>query len=593
MNMRIPKKTSSLLFAIVLGLTISVIAQPRNMQVDYTYKREINVAPSDKYLNVPIHGWSSSHDYQNVLVRVSHQNESIVEFTADLANYDPDWWAFYPIESFQGKTVTIETTSMAEKEAIDMIYTSSEIPESSDMYSERYRQQVHFSPRRGWNNDPNGLIYYNNEWHLFYQHNPFGWPWGNMHWGHAVSKDLVHWEELPVAIGRPNFRHSAFSGGALVDPENRAGFRRNGIDPLIATYTRTGSGEHIALSYDNGLTFEEYEGNPVLEHSGRDPKVFWYEPGQHWVMIVYHTSQTRAITDTENVMLHQLSIFNSDDMINWEYQSGISDLFECPEIFELPVVGGNGEKKWVMYDAYGKYIVGTFDGKSFTVEQKLKRFEYGDSFYASQTFSNVPNSDGRRIQIGWNRAETPYMPFNQGMAFPTELTLKLKDGQYILTPKPVAEISKLHDKSFEMSNQVLGDTTIALPMKGEQLHIIAEFDKGAAVQFGLNINGYELSYDLLKHSFYTGKAVDHTTRGQNLIGPNEEFFPTDANLKIEVIVDRMSLEVFVNDGELYYVIAHNSVDADKNLELFARGRGQTKLLVKNLQVHSLRSIWPN
>src|SRR5690606_9784278 len=269
--------------------------------------------------------------------------------------------------------------------------------------------------------------------------------------------------------------------------------RRDGVDPLIVTYTRTGSGEHIALSYDNGRTFEEYEGNPIIKHRGRDPKVFWYEPGKHWVMIVYTTSQFRDLGLKEEALLYQQAIYTSSNLKEWEYQSGISDFFECPELFELPIEGEEGMSKWVMYDAYGKYIVGEFDGKEFKTEQSLRRFEYGDAFYASQTFSNVPSEDGRRIQIGWFRADTPYMPFNQSMTFPTELKLRKTLDGYKLTPTPIKEIEKLHSKSYKIENIVISDSSLTSSIRGDKLHIIAEFDKGSAVQFGLSINGYELS----------------------------------------------------------------------------------------------------
>ncbi|MDR8393410.1 glycoside hydrolase family 32 protein [Aliifodinibius sp. S!AR15-10] len=551
-------------FILLIFISVPVVAQNA---------REIQVDNQDRYLNFPVSGWSSDFDGEQQMMRIIHEGNVLDEFSISLANGDPDWWAFFPIEKHRGETLIIEVDNPAGKPGLDEVFADSTFPGEKEIYNERYRQQVHFSSRRGWNNDPNGLIWYNGEWHLFYQHNPYGWAWGNMHWGHAVSTDLVHWQELPDALYSPDHDHMAFSGGAVVDPENTFGFRRDGVDPLIATYTRTGSGEHLALSYDNGRTFEEYEGNPVVEHRGRDPKVFWYEPGGHWVMIVYDESHTRKLDSGDEVRLYQHSIYTSPNLTDWTYQSGVTDFFECPELFELPVHGENGTSKWVMYDADGKYVVGAFDGKKFSVEQGLRKFDYGGDFYASQTYSNVPEEDGRRIQIGWFRTETPYMPFNQSMTFPAELNLKKNADGYLLYPQPIDEIEKLHNRSFQLENETISDTTISSPIRGDQQHIIAEFDKGDATQFGINVNGYELTYDILRSKL------------------NDTFYPIEENLKLELIVDRMGIEVFVNDGELYYVEEYNSVDTEQFVNIFARGRGNPTLLVKNFEVHELSSIW--
>jgi len=576
----------SLIFSVLFTLvSLPLLAQKLSKQ--------IYIQEGDNYLNFPIVGWSDEFEGDYKVMRVIHEGKVLDEFRISLANNNPDWWAFFPVTDYQGEFLTVELDDPSGKAGLDQVFADPGFPGEDDLYKERYRQQVHFSSRRGWINDPNGLIWYNGEWHLFYQHNPYGWAWGNMHWGHAVSTDLVHWEELSDVFYTPSIRNMAFSGGAVFDPENIAGFRKDGVDPLIVSYTRTGSGEHLAMSYDNGRTFEEYEGNPVVEHRGRDPKIFWYEPGNHWVMIVYDSSHYRELAEGEEAMIYQFAIYTSDDMKEWEYQSAVSDFWECPELFELPVEGKPGETKWMMHDAYGKYLIGDFNGKEFTPEQPMRRFEYGESFYASQTFSNVPEEDGRRIQIGWFRTATPYMPFNQSMGFPVELKLKKTALGYQVTPTPVEEINKLHGRSYKLENVVINDTTITSPLRGNQLHIIAEFDKGAAVQFGLNINGYEISYDMLKSTIYSAAAEKNIYAGEQIVGPYETYFATNHNIKFEVIVDRMGIETFVNDGELYYMNEYNSVDEDHKLEVFARGRGPTKLLIKNFEVYELNSIWHN
>src|SRR5690625_3921087 len=535
------KMKSFIQVLILVCFTIPTVAQ--------NISKQIPIKEDDKYLHFPVKGWSSEEDDDHKMMRIIHNGQTLDEFSINLAKGAPDWWAFFPVTDYQGEFLTVELDDPSGKAGLDQVFADPGFPGEDDLYKERYRQQVHFSSRRGWINDPNGLLWYNGEWHLFYQHNPYGWAWGNMHWGHAVSTDLVHWKELPAALFSPDHSHMAFSGGAVVDPENTSGFRRNGIDPLIATYTRTGSGEHLALSYDNGRTFEEYEGNPVVEHNGRDPKVFWYKPGNHWVMIVWSqdSSNNREMSNGDRVREYQHSIYTSDNLKDWKYESGITSMFECPELFELPVEGEQGVSKWVVYDADGKYYIGDFNGKEFTIEQGLREFDHGGDFYASQTFSNVPEEDGRRIQIGWFQTTTPFMPFNQSMTFPTELKLIKSDNEYILAPTPVKEIQKLHNESYKVENIALDDSTFVSPIHGDQLHIIAEVDRGDAIRFGLDINGFEFMYNDFRSTL------------------NDTFYPTEGkNMKFEVIVDKMGMEVFVDDGKLYYAFEHNSVDNEQS-----------------------------
>ena len=412
---------------------------------------------------------------------------------------------------------------------------------------------------------------------MFYQHNPFGWKWGNMHWGHAESSDLLHWKEQPNALYTPSHDDMAFSGSAVIDPNNTSGFRKNGVDPLIAVFTSTGRGECLALSYDNGKTFRDYEGNPVVRHKGRDPKVFWYQPGQHWVMVVYDESHTRELSMGVKATNYEFSIYNSTDLKNWTYQSSVPDFFECPELFQLPIEGAPDVKKWVLYAADGKYKVGSFDGKKFTPEQDFRTYDNGGAFYASQTYNNIPESDGRRIQIGWARIPLENMPFNQCMTFPTELKLKKSFDGYRLCPKPVDAIKTLYKKDNVYTNILLNEEkdSLVAPANGEIIHVIAEFERGDSREFGLNINGYELTYSNLFNNF------------------NQINYPVaaDSVFKIEAIVDKAILEVFVNDGELYFVKPFHSNGAVQ-LKAFAKGvEGGRKSVLKKLEMHELKSVW--
>ena len=204
-----------------------------------------------------------------------------------------------------------------------------DIPDAAVVYHEVDRPQFHFTSRRGWLNDPNGLVWQAGTYHLFYQHNPYGWNWGNMHWGHAVSPDLVHWKELPTALYPRKFGDWCFSGSAVVDEHNTSGFQEGDQPPLVVAFTSTGRGECIAFSNDRGKTWKEYPENPVVKHPGRDPRLVWYGPGRHWVMAVYDETGGRQ----------GIAFYTSPDLKHWTFQSKIEGFFECPDLFELPVDG--------------------------------------------------------------------------------------------------------------------------------------------------------------------------------------------------------------------------------------------------------------
>ena len=466
-----------------------------------------------------------------------------------------------------------------------MVFADVKFPGQDSLYKEKLRPEVHFSSKRGWINDPNGLIFYGGQYHMFYQHNPYGWAHGNMHWGHTVSNDLVKWEQLPEAIYPFGDRDAAFSGSAVYDPKNTSGFRKNGVDPLIAVYTSTGRGECLKMSYDNGKTFIDYEGNPILKHRGRDPKVFWYEPGNHWVMVVWDQERTKKMSNGQDAIINQHLIYSSSDLKNWTYQSGVAGFFECPDLFSLPVEGKSGKDKWVMYDATGRYIIGDFDGKKFTIDQHLKKYDYGGGFfYAAQTFNNVLSN--RRIQVGWGRGVTqPNMPFNQAMFFPTELKLKNTFDGLRLCPTPIPEIATLHYNSKNFENKLIkSNEPLTAVVEEGPVHVIVEIEKGDAIPFGLNILGYEIEYNDLLGVISTNAKTKSSF----------EYIKLDTEIfKIEAIVDKNIIEVFINDGEMYYA-APFDIEKTKKIEVYVKGRsGDRKAIVKKMDVHQLKSIWDN
>ena len=270
------------------------------------------------------------------------------------------------------------------------------------------RPQFHFTARRGWLNDPNGLVVLGSRYHMYFQHNPEAPEWGNIHWGHAVSDDLLHWEELPIALAPKAENDLCFSGSAFLDTENASGLGTPENPALLVYFTSTGRGECLAYSLDGGMTFTEYEDNPVIRHRGRDPRILRYAPG-HYVIAVYDE-------------VNHIAFYRSADLKNWTFCSRIHGFYECTELFEL---GG----RWVLFGANGVYSLGSFDGEAFTPETLPRPLFEGDA-YAGQTFANC----GRRIAVFWLRDNGIFRSggFSQQMSIPVELTLK--DDRILVNP---------------------------------------------------------------------------------------------------------------------------------------------------------------
>jgi len=522
--------------------------------------REITIAK--RYLHLPVRNGAPRCNVKLVV-----DGHTAREFTIELAEGEPDFRVFADMADFAGKKVRIDVDKLPEgSKGLEAITQADQVPGAAGMYKEKHRQQFHFSSRRGWNNDSNGLVYYKGEYHLYYQHNPYGWKWGNMSWGHAVSGDLVHWKELPIAIYPHRFGDWVFSGSAIVDADNTSGFKAGDEDVIVAAYTSTGRGEAIAYSNDRGRTFTDYSGNPVVKHSGRDPKLIWYAPGKHWVMAVFDQEGKSG----------GIAFYTSTNLKDWQRTSRIDGYHECPEIFEIALDGKADSKKWVVYAADGSYAVGSFDGKVFTPDGPKQPFNRGNCFYASQTFNNIPAADGRRIQIAWGRINTPGMPFNQCMLLPVELTLRTTDAGPRLFAVPVREIARLRDKEHQWKDQAIepGKNPLA-GVKAELLDISAEIDCGQATEVGLVIRGTPVSYDVAKQAITCkGKAAPLKCPG--------------GKLSLRVLVDRDSIEIFANDGRVYMPIGAIHPDDNHTLEICAKG-GAAK--ATELTVWELRSAW--
>ncbi|GMV91538.1 MAG: hypothetical protein AMXMBFR82_13160 [Candidatus Hydrogenedentota bacterium] len=557
-----------------------------HINVDYIHQSERSdpevvrlsrtITADTRYLNLPV---KNGAPQQVVTVEVDGAVQRM--FTIELAAGKPDFWVFLELEPFRGKTVTYRTERFEYEESIgsgfDAIHASDTFPGADSLYRETYRPQFHFSSRRGWNNDPNGLVYYDGEWHLFYQHNPYGWSWGNMTWGHAVSSDLVHWTEIGDAI-HPDELGTIFSGSAVVDTHNTTGFRSGDVDPIVAAYTSAGGTnafwsegqpftQSIAYSNDRGRTWTKYEGNPVQGHirgDNRDPKVFWHEPSGQWVIVLYLEEK-------------RFGFFTSSDLKSWQLQSEIAGFYECPELFELPVDGDLDNKKWVLYGGAGDYMIGDFDGKTFTPESELIRYSNSDFFYASQTYNNVPTADGRRIQIGWGRINIPGMPFNQMMTFPVELTLHSTDDGIRMFALPVEEIEQLRSRVYQFENQpIVPGENLLKEIQGELFDLEAEFRIGDADRITLVVRNTPIIYDAANANL--------------TCGDREAPMPADDGIiRLRVLADRTSIEIFGNDGAVYLPVGVILDPGQRSLALDAVGTGA---VVESLSVYELKSAWP-
>ncbi len=487
-----------------------------------------------------------------------------------MAHNEPDLWMSMDARRFKGRKVrfSVEPSMLPGNGGLNLLYQSDQPVHHKNLYNEFLRPQFHYSQRQGWNNDPHGTIYHDGEYHLFYQHDPHNWRGANGFWGHAIGTDLIHWEELPLALyPYPIAKQHCFSGSVVVDKDNVAGFQTGPEKTMLAFFTDTGCGESICYSNDRGRTFTYYKNNPVLTHPGRDPRLIWYEPGNHWVMAVY--DDTPAIGPN-------ISFYSSKNLLDWQHHSHLPGYYECPEIYELPVLDMKGNptnvSRWVTSAADGAYATGEFDGKTFTPDNETKHRVFYGAYYAAQTFSQTP--DARRIQIAWARIDMPKMPFNQTFTFPHELTLHQTPEGIRMFAKPIKEIEMLYTKQHKITDETLTDNSpTILTTAGCLFDIAATFELNNASKVGLTFGGEEVAYDI--------KA------GRLNEAP---LMPIDGKVSIRILVDRPMLEIIGNDGRVY-ITRKRAIPGPADIPTIkAFATGATAKLIK-LQVNELKSIW--
>jgi len=517
------------------------------------------VVADRKYLHVPVRNGARVRR-----VSVAAGGTVVREFDVELADGEADWWAPLDVTAWKGQTLRVSVDRLpGGSRALAAVTTGDGLKGAEALYREPLRPQLRFSARRGWLNDPNGLVYAGGEWHLYFQHNPYGTGWGNMHWGHAVSTDLVHWQELPIALYPPRHGDWAFSGSAVVDRDNTSGWKKGDADLLVAAFTSTGRGECIVYSTDRGRTWTEYEKNPVVKHAGRDPRLLWHAPSRRWVMAVYDEADGKR----------WIAFYTSPDLKAWTSRSRIEGFYECPDLFELPVDGDPTKRKWVLTAADSDYLVGTFVGATFTPETAKLRGSPGPVFYAAQTFSDAPN--GRVIQVGWLRAPSPGMPFNQAMSVPLELRLVGTPDGPRLAWAPVKELEALRAGSRKFGPLDLGTGDDPLKgLAGELLEIRADIVPKEKAVVTLTVRGVPIVYD-------AGKA-ELTVAGQTAKVPLR-----GGRLRLTVLADRTVFEVFAADGLVYLPVAVIPKADARGVSLTAAGGAR----VESVEVSELKSVW--
>jgi sucrose-6-phosphate hydrolase SacC (GH32 family) len=539
--------------------------RPKGMLKDA--RREL--VAETRFLQIPIKNGAAKR-----LVTLLVDGEVVVRNDIELADGAADWWAPMEISAWKGKNLALVVDKLPEDSAALAAIQATDTflgPGSPDpLYAEALRGQLHFSPRRGWNNDPNGLVFFAGHYHLFFQHNPYGWGWGNMHWGHAVSRDLVHWEELGETLA-PDATGPMFSGSAVVDWKNTSGFGTEGKPALVLLYTAAGNPAVQSLAHStDGRTFTKFEGNPVIGQftpGNRDPKVFWHEPTRQWVMTLY----------VEEKGVHTIRFLTSPDLKTWTSRSTTEGFYECPDFFELPIDGDAANRKWVLLGASSEYQVGSFDGKAFTPESPKLPGHRGRGFYAAQSFSDIPASDGRRILVGWFQTETRGMPFNQSMSVPLELRLVSTAAGPRMTFTPIEELKSLRIASQRIALEVLepADPNPLADVAAELMEIRAEFEPESGCDVAFRVRGVEVVWE--------SKTEEIVVNGHRAPAPLR-----DGRQQIVLLADRTGLEVFASDGLTYVPMPVNLPADDRSASVRSIG-GPARF--HSLEIHTLGSAW--
>ena len=592
------------LLAIALGLSLTVQGAENSMVVKHL-ANEQNIILLDsvkKFLLLPVQE-NAPEGKVNIIVNNEFQLEQNINIR--LAREKVDYYVPLDLSAYQGKSVSVDVTGMPVSSLC-----WKEIKLSDTFYSsnrETYRPVYHHTPVYGWMNDPNGMFYKDGVYHLYFQYNPYGSMWGNMTWGHSTSTDLTHWTYEGTAIV-PDAWGAIFSGSCVVDKDNTAGFGKGAV---VAFYTSAKStpwgdiqSQSMAYSLDNGKTFIKYEHNPILtstERDFRDPKVFWYAPGKHWVMML--------------AVGQEMQIYSSGNLKVWKKESSFGAMqgahggvWECPDLVELPIEGTK-EKKWVLIcnlnpggpfgGSAAQYFVGSFDGKKFVNESptQTKWLDWGKDNYATVTWSNAPA--GRCIALGWMSNwqyanSVPTTQYRSANTLARDLTLYRVGGELYLKSKPSPEIKKARAEEKKIPTfEVKGNYEVASLLadnKGAYEIEMAIENKGTSkIDFSLmNEKGEKVAmyYDVVRKQF----VMDRSASG--IVGFSRDFPAVTVapvrntdQIHLRLFIDRSSVEAFGEEGE--YVMTNLVFPAEPyNRMVFSSDKGS--YIVKSMNVYRLQ-----
>ncbi|MEO9005123.1 MAG: glycoside hydrolase family 32 protein [Ginsengibacter sp.] len=487
----------------------------------------------------------------------------------------------------------------------------------------QWRPVYHFTPLKNWTNDPNGLIYIDGVYHLYNQQNPYENKWGHMSWGHAISTDLVHWKHLPLAMPEAisNRRKDTtwrYSGSAVLDQNNTSSLCKNGAC-IVAIYTAhqpdlKKESQYIAYSNDGGLHFTQYAGNPVIDlnmRDFRDPSVEWNQQLKKWLMVV-------ALP-----MEHKVQFYSSGNLKNWDLLSefgpaGLIDGgWECPSFFQLPVKGDPGKKKWVLMTSFGshyettiQYFIGDFDGKTFTNDNPVDsifRVDEGDCFYAAIPWNNVP--DDKKIFIGWLRPppQETY-PWRGQMSIPRNLSLRetahgirlfqepaslIRNNLSKLSENHVIKLKNVHVEGAEVnifkrkafrSNSYWLEADMEIKPNSVAGFKIAQKKDDA----GKLIEETEIGYDVVKHQLYVDRTHSRVGRIRgDKSRQTADVMDSNGKIKLEILFDKSSLEIFVNDGEK---VLSTHVFPGKDADWISAFSGGGSTLIKFFTIWNLSNL---
>ncbi len=554
------------LLGLFLGMT-SVVQADSSWTIRHLVSEQniVSLDVTEDYLLLPIQ--DDAPEGKICVVKDNEQKGTLMNVR--LARERVDSYVPFALSAYKGQHISIEIQGVPETA---LCWKELKLSGSFDMANkESFRPVYHHTPAYGWMNDPNGMFYKDGLYHLYFQYNPYGAVWGNMHWGHSTSTDLMHWKFEGCAIV-PDAWGAIFSGSCVVDHENTAGF---GKEAVVAFYTSAKSTpwgdiqmQSMAYSLDNGKTFTKYEGNPILtssEKDFRDPKVFWYAPGKHWVMIL--------------AVGQHMEIYSSVNLKEWKKESEFGAMqgahggvWECPDLVEIPVEGTR-EKKWVLIcnlnpggpfgGSAAQYFVGSFDGKKFVNESptQTKWMDWGKDNYATVTWSNAP--DGRCIALGWMSNwqyanNVPTRQYRSANTLARDLTLYREGQELYLKSTPSVEVKKARGKkvsipSFKVSEKHEIVNLFEEKQGAYEVEIVIQNAGASKIDFCLlNDKGEKVSmyYDLNRKQFVMDRSESGTVDfSKDFPAVTVAPVNVDKELTLRLFVDRSSIEAFGEDGK--------------------------------------------